>query len=644
MNLLLTFLFLLFQNSSNPTDSLTRELKKTEDPSVKSSLYYSLAKSVYGSDQDLAIAYADSAISFGELADFPKMKANAINIKAVSYLIKSDFETSMKLNLEALEIRERIQDTVGLLESHLNLGNILFRSGKSDEAAFRYKKALRYAELSKNQRGLSLIYNNLGNYYLTKWKSFEEKSALDSASLYLNQSLEIKTELKDSRGLVNTFLQLAEIAQLEKKFGIAESYLGKALEVSEGIEDSELQIAILTQLSSYNIEVGDKMQALDFAKQAYAIAQKMDSNFEISNTSKFVAVAYESLGDYKMALEFSKISQEADRILDDETKQRIREDLLIKYESEKKELENQRLLEEQRYSELSIRRKNELLIGTGIILVGLIVIGFVQRNKNQKLAKTEKELKTTLRQLTDKNDEIENQALQLRESNTALKESNRIRDRLFSVISHDLKAPLASLRTLLEYWDKKLLTEEEVNEIIPSVTRQTFTVQALLENLLEWAQAQMEYSQLQFTQVNLKELVEESLSLLDMTVKEKKIAILNEVPSDVELETDRDRLNFIIRNIVSNALKYTKADGQIRISFLPEGKGIIKIEDNGVGMNRARVESLFSGKLNSSKGTKGEKGSGVGLFLCKEFAESLSASLEVTSKEKEGSVFSIHLG
>ena len=644
MNLLLTFLFLLFQNSSNPTDSLTRELKKTEDPSVKSSLYYSLAKSVYGSDQDLAIAYADSAISFGELADFPKMKANAINIKAVSYLIKSDFETSMKLNLEALEIRERIQDTVGLLESHLNLGNILFRSGKSDEAAFRYKKALRYAELSKNQRGLSLIYNNLGNYYLTKWKSFEEKSALDSASLYLNQSLEIKTELKDSRGLVNTFLQLAEIAQLEKKFGIAESYLGKALEVSEGIEDSELQIAILTQLSSYNIEVGDKMQALDFAKQAYAIAQKMDSNFEISNTSKFVAVAYESLGDYKMALEFSKISQEADRILDDETKQRIREDLLIKYESEKKELENQRLLEEQRYSELSIRRKNELLIGTGIILVGLIVIGFVQRNKNQKLAKTEKELKTTLRQLTDKNDEIENQALQLRESNTALKESNRIRDRLFSVISHDLKAPLASLRTLLEYWDKKLLTEEEVNEIIPSVTRQTFTVQALLENLLEWAQAQMEYSQLQFTQVNLKELVEESLSLLDMTVKEKKIAILNEVPSDVELETDRDRLNFIIRNIVSNALKYTKADGQIRISFLPEGKGIIKIEDNGVGMNRARVESLFSGKLNSSTGTKGEKGSGVGLFLCKEFAESLSASLEVTSKEKEGSVFSIHLG
>lgn len=644
MNLLLTFLFLLFQNSSNPTDSLTRELKKTEDPSVKASLYYSLAKSVYGSDQDLAIAYADSSISFGELADFPKMKANAINIKAVSYLIKSDFETSMKLNLEALEIRERIQDTVGLLESHLNLGNILFRSGKSTEAAGRYKKALEYAELANNQRGLSLIYNNLGNFYLTKWKSSEEKTALDSAKLYLNQSLEIKTELKDSRGLINTFVQLAEMAQLEKKFGVAESNLSKALAISEGIEDSELQIAILTQLSSYNIEVGDKMQALDFAKQAYAIAQKMDSNFEISNTSKFVAVAYESLGDYKMALEFSKISQEADRILDDETKQRIREDLLIKYESEKKELENQRLLEEQRYSELSIRRKNELLIGTGIILVGLIVIGFVQRNKNQKLAKTEKELKTTLRQLTDKNNEIENQALQLRESNTALKESNRIRDRLFSVISHDLKAPLASLRTLLEYWDKKLLTEEEVNEIIPSVTRQTFTVQALLENLLEWAQAQMEYSQLQFTQVNLKELVEESLSLLDMTVKEKKIAILNEVPSDVELETDRDRLNFIIRNIVSNALKYTKADGQIRISFLPEGKGIIKIEDNGVGMNRARVESLFSGKLNSSKGTKGEKGSGVGLFLCKEFAESLSASLEVTSKEKEGSVFSIHLG
>jgi signal transduction histidine kinase len=357
-----------------------------------------------------------------------------------------------------------------------------------------------------------------------------------------------------------------------------------------------------------------------------------------------VADAYESLGDYRQALEFYKIKQTAEGILNDETKQRIQDDLLIKYESEKKELENQRLLEEKRFSDLSIRRKNELLIGTGIILVGLIAIGFVQRSKNQVLAKTQKELKTTLKQLTDKNDEIEYQALKLGESNTALKESNRIRDRLFSVISHDLKAPIASLRVLLEYWDKKLLTDEEVNEIIPSITKQTSTVQVLLENLLEWAQAQMDYSQLQFTQVNLKELVEESLSLLDMTSKEKKIAILNEVPPAIELHTDRDRLNFIIRNIVSNALKYTKTDGQIHISFLPEGKGIIRIQDNGVGMNRARVESLFSGKLSSSKGTKGEKGSGVGLFLCKEFAESLNANLEVVSKEKEGSVFSIHLG
>jgi signal transduction histidine kinase len=619
-------------------------LKKTVDPSVKASLYYSLAKSHYGTDQDLAIAYADSAISFGELADFPKMKANAINIKAVSYLIKSDFETSMKLNLEALEIREKIQDTVGLLESHLNLGNILFRSGKSGEAIVWYKKALGYAELANNRRGLSLIYNNLGNYYLTRWKSIEEKTALDSAKLYLNQSLEIKTELQDSRGLINTLLQLAEMAQLEKNFGLAESNLSKALAISEGIDDSELQISLLTQLSAYNLEVGDKRQSLDFAKRAYAIAQKMDSNFEISNTSQYVADAYESLGDYRQALEFSKIKQTAERILNDETKQRIQDDLLIKYESEKKELENQRLLEEKRFSDLSIRRKNELLIGTGIILVGLIAIGFVQRSKNQVLAKTQKELKTTLKQLTDKNDEIEYQALKLGESNTALKESNRIRDRLFSVISHDLKAPIASLRVLLEYWDKKLLTDEEVNEIIPSITKQTSTVQVLLENLLEWAQAQMDYSQLQFTQVNLKELVEESLSLLDMTSKEKKIAILNEVPPAIELHTDRDRLNFIIRNIVSNALKYTKTDGQIHISFLPEGKGIIRIQDNGVGMNRARVESLFSGKLSSSKGTKGEKGSGVGLFLCKEFAESLNANLEVVSKEKEGSVFSIHLG
>lgn len=637
-------LSLFFQNTNPTGDSLVRELKKTQDPSTKASIYYNLAKTYYGSDQDLAIAYADSSISFSNQVDVPKMKANAINIKAVAYLIKSDFETSMKLNLEALKIRETIQDTVGLIESHLNIGNILYRTSKGKEAIERYKKALGYAKLAKSQRGLSLLFNNIGSYYRDRWKESSESSDLDSAKVYLIQSMEIKTALNDSRGLIHTLNQLSELAMGEKRYMLAESYLNRALEITKGVDDGELQISLLTQLTDFNIEVGDKSKALTYALSAFEIAEKMESTYMISSTSGFVANAYEALGDYRNALQFNKKKMEADRILNDENKQKIQEDLLIQYESEKKELENQRLLEEQRFLDLSLRRKNELLIGAGIILIGLAGIGFLQRKKNGELARAEKDLTNTLHELTAKNEEVQKQSILLSEANTALKESNSVRERLLSVVSHDLKTPLTSLQTLLDYWDKKLLSEEELTDLLPRISKQTETVNLLLENLLEWAKTQMEYSQLQFAEVNLRSLVDESIKLATTSTEGKILTILNDVPEELVIHTDRERLNFIIRNLISNALKFTQSEGLIRVSYDPFGKGKIQIIDNGVGMNQSRLESIFSRKMGASKGTDGEKGSGVGLLLCKEFAESLGASLEVVSKENEGSTFTINLG
>lgn len=635
---------LLFQTPNPTGDSLVSELKKTQDPAEKASIYYNLAKTYYGADQDLAIAYADSSLSFSSQVEVPKMKANALNIKAVAYLIKSDFETSMKLNLEALKIRETIQDTIGLVESHLNIGNILYRTNKSNEAVDRYKKALSYAKLANSQRGLSLLFNNIGSYYRDRWKVTNESSDLDSAKVYLSQSMDIKTVLNDSRGLIHTLNQLSELAMGEKRYMLAESYLNRAFEISKGVDDGELQISLLTQLTDFNIEVGDKSKALTYALSAFEIAEKMESTYMISSTSGFVANAYEALGDYRNALLFNKRKMEADRILNDENKQKIQENLLIQYESEKKELENQRLLEAQRFLDLSLQRKNELLIGVLIIVIGLAGIGYLQRQKNKELADAQLELQHALNQLTEKNEEIEQQSDLLLASNTALKESNAIRERLLSVVSHDLKTPLNSLNLLLDFWGKKEFSAEEIEAILPKISQQTKTVQGLLENLLEWAQTQMEYSKLQFTEVNLRSLAEESIALAKSTAEEKKLNIINEIPDQISLYTDRDRLNFIIRNLISNALKFTPSEGHILVAYEAEGKGRVKVIDNGIGMSKSRMQALFSQGMGPSKGTEGEKGSGVGLLLCKEFAESIGASLEVTSKLNEGSTFTIHLG
>lgn len=472
----------------------------------------------------------------------------------------------------------------------------------------------------------------------------KEGTDLDSAMFYLTNSLEMKNTLKDFRGSLTTLLNLSELAQAQKRIQLSESYLNKALELSDGLQQPELLISLYSQLLDFNLEFGSKASAVQYSLKAMDLAEKLNSNFQLSRAAEFAAKSHEAIGDYRSALDFSKIKMKADRILNDENKHKIQKDLLIQYETEKKDIENQRLIEEQRFMDLSLRRKNELLLGSGIILFGLIGLGVFQRKKNKELALAKENLNKTLNQLTNKNEEIQRKSLLLSQANKELKESNAIRERLLSVVSHDVKTPLNSLQLLLDYWGDTMLSQKELTDLIPKIAKQTKTVQNLLKNLLEWAQTQMEYSKLQFSRVNLNELVEDTLLFASSSAEEKKLKILNSIPKGVIIETDKDRLNFIIRNLISNSLKFTKAEGCVEIAYESTGNGKIHVKDNGIGMCKAKLQSLFSKSMGPSIGTDGESGSGVGLLLCKEFAESLGASLDVSSEENVGSTFTISLG
>lgn len=634
------FVLFFFQGLSL-VDSLKKEVLLTQDSSQKADLYYALSRANYAADQEMAIAYADSAIALSEILNLPKIKANSLNIKGVSQLIQSNFEAAMATHLEALSLREELQDTVGLLESQLNIGNILYRTGNANEAAQRYRKALYFAQVSGNQRGQGLLYNNLGSYFRDLWQETDDKSDLDSANFYLQQSLKIKTDLNDLGGAINTLNQLAELARKEGDLRLAENYLNRALEVSEGTQDKELQISLLTELAEFSKEKGEFRKGVNYAESAFQIAEEMESTFLISATAGLLASAYEAVGDYRNAFIFSERKIAADQVLNVEKNKRASEDLLIKYESEKKELENQRLQEQQKFLDLSIRRKNEILIGFGVLLLVLVAGWVYQKKKNEELDLAHRETKEILAQLKVQNEKIELQAKELELANLALKESNRIRERLFSVVSHDLKSPLASLQGCLNIFENDLITEKEFRELLPRISSQTEVVGRLLENLLEWSSAQLEFNRIEFSPVKVKDLASESLNFYAQNIKTKNLQVFNEIPDDLQLILDRERLNFIIRNLISNAIKFTPEGGEIRISYSPEGKGKIMVSDSGLGMNSGQLQALFSGRVASGKGTQGEKGAGVGLMLCKEFTESIGAQLQVDSQENKGSTFSI---
>lgn len=634
---LFVVLWTAFQSTQSFPDSIQNLIVNTENDSLKAILYYDLGKHFYGIDQDTAIYFAKNAIQLADKLGLEKVKGNALNIMGVALLIRSDYEDALKTHLQALKIRETLKDSTGMLESNLNIGNVYYRNGEMGKAADMYEKALVYGLALKNLRGQSMIYNNLGNYYSDRWMKNQSQEDYNLALDYLQKSLKIKEELKDNRGLVNTLTQLSSLSKNDR--GLASGYLLRALDIAEANQDIENKINVLQELSNYFLQGKDYAKVKEYALKSYQIAKDANSHFYISRSADFLIEAAKGQNDFKSAYEYLVIKKAADQALFNDNRAKIREELLIEYETEKKELENKRLMQEQQFLDLSLRRRNELLLGSGLLLIAFGVLVWIQKRNHQKLRRTHEELAKSHKLTQEQKAQIQNQADNLNEANIALTKANQFRDKIFSVISHDLRAPFSSLHSIIQLWDKKMLTENELQEVMPMIARDTHSLSLMLNNLLMWSREQMGMDEVQKTTFKLGDLVNESVELLNPQITHKKLDFSHDSPNGIEITTDRERLSFIVRNILMNAIKFTPEGGKVRVDY-PNGKEI-RIQDSGSGMTSEMVSKLFSDRIISEKGTEGESGTGIGLMLSKEFADSLGAEILVESEVGVGSTFRV---
>ncbi|MDO8966871.1 tetratricopeptide repeat-containing sensor histidine kinase [Algoriphagus sp.] len=639
MLVLFFVLWTTFQSPQAFPDSIQHLVSKTENDSLKAVLFYDLGKHYYGIDQDTAIFFAKSAIRLAEKLGLEKIKGNALNIMGVAQLIRSDYEDALKTHLQALKIREALKDSTGMLESNLNIGNVYYRNGEMAKAAEMYQKALVYGLAIKNLRGQSLIYNNLGNYHKDRWTQNQDQKDLDLALNYLQKSLQIKEELKDSHGLVNTLTQLAELNMSDR--GKASGYLLRALDIAEANQDVENKINVLNELSNYFLQGKDYAKVKEYALKSYQLAKDANSHFYISTTAEYLVAAALGQNDYKAAYEYLVVKKASDEALFNDNRQKVREELLIQYETERKELENQQLIQDQEYLDLSLRRRNELLIGSGLLLIAFGTLFWFQKKNHLKLKNAHVQLENAHVLAKEQNRRIQSQADHWNETNQALTKANQFRDKIFSVISHDLRAPFSSLHSIIQLWDKKLLSQDELQEVMPLIARDTHSLSQMLNNLLIWSREQMGVEEVQLSTFKLGELVNENVELLISQINLKNLDFTHENQTELEVHSDRERLSFIVRNILMNAIKFSPERGKIRVDY-PNGSEI-RITDSGQGIEPEILSKLFSDRVNSQKGTAGESGTGIGLMLSKEFADSLGAEILVESEVGVGTSFRVVL-
>jgi two-component system sensor histidine kinase/response regulator len=264
------------------------------------------------------------------------------------------------------------------------------------------------------------------------------------------------------------------------------------------------------------------------------------------------------------------------------------------------------------------------------------------KERTKQLFEANTELKHRQQEIEEQSEKLKNANIILEKQKKELRELNATKDKFFSIIAHDLKNPFNTILGFCEILTAKFqkMDKDMIWKYIDMLNRSSLKIYKLLENLLQWSRTQTNIIEFSPENISLSDIINSNLSLLSETAKKKQNELINRAEEDINVFADKNMLNTILMNILSNAIKFTEK-GKIIISAKKNKNEVtVSVEDNGVGMNKKQLGKLFKiDKSASSRGTHGEEGTGLGLIICKDFAGKNGGRIWAESKEGKGTVF-----
>lgn len=287
---------------------------------------------------------------------------------------------------------------------------------------------------------------------------------------------------------------------------------------------------------------------------------------------------------------------------------------------------------------------NYIGLMTGCLLQVLFIsFAFAQR-WNEVMKENQKAKEAELRRRQEEKERLEREVQmrveEIHQKNEKLEEVNRVKDKLFSIVSHDIKGPLGSLQITLSLMRAGQIQQDEFKVLAEALESRFSHTTEFIENLLQWASLQMKGIAFNPECVDLQRIAEETLSLLDFDIKQKKIDVHNELSQPLLVYADLNMVRSVFRNLLTNAVKFTRKGGEIKLSMSPGEKYMtIKVSDTGVGISPQHRNKIFTLDSTTTPGTRQEKGTGLGLLLCKEFIDMNKGHIWFDSEVDKGTTF-----
>lgn len=543
------------------------------------------------------------------------------------YFMQGNLPLAADGYLRGLRYYEEINNKAGMVNTLSALGNIYARQNNFSKSIEYNLRALSLYEESSDKFRALVGYDNIGNIYLRQNNPVKAKE-------YFNKSLLLYGEMKNNTGIASTLLQLGNIEQAADKHDQALQLFQRSLTISTKLKSQPLVVSALNAMGKSYTALRLYPKAIDCFRKAIALAKESDMKIELEESYQGLANVYKLTKEKDKASTFNTLSKELkDSIYNDSSLKKLTDQLLV-YESEKKNQQIELLNKEQQIRESELAREREIrnlfTIGSSIMLLLFIVL-VVFTIQNRRFAKS---LQKQQAELLEKNANILEQKEKLDQLNT-------VKDRFFSIISHDLRNNLTTMKLYFDLISNKDYVPQDNGEITKQIAGSVENTIDLLENLLVWASTQIKGVPIHIQKLNVHTLAQENINLLSGTAHHKNITLQNTVSEEALAYGDIDMINLVLRNLITNAIKFTGENGMIVLSSDSNNTHrIIAVKDNGIGISAENISKLFNQHLHpTTKGTANEKGTGLGLILCKDFVTRNGGDIWVESSKNDGTTF-----
>jgi len=543
------------------------------------------------------LQFSLSAIKELEKRNLIKDLSLAYSNLAKAYYNINLFEKALEFYLKALSVQIKLNDAKGINESHSKLAELYSNKKEHRKAIEYYKKVLESKE-SDNDSIRGQVFSKLGGEYL-KFNDY------DKATKYLIQGYNINTRIKNKAGLLLALNNLGDLNLKQGRLNIAEKQLLDAGEIAKSLNNkTEL-------LRHYKL-----MKSLDSIRQRFDKAFVWQREYyELSNSLKKIKIKPITSTEKPIDIELNANSGSKPEI--NVSSNRVTS--ADKVEMNKK-LDKYKII---LYS----------LLAAFIVVSVLFILTYFKRNSSIKYTQ----------ELEEKNVKIELQNEAFSEQTKHLENVNNVKDKLFSIVSHDLKDSLSSINGFIDLLKDGSLSREEFDDLIPELSENANNASLLLFNLLNWSKSQMQSLEPKPSLFDIQEVFESKVKLVDQRMENKGIALVDHTLRDFAY-ADRSMFEIVVQNLLANALKFCKNGDTITISnHISNGSCIVSIADTGIGISKANLDKLFKDNSFTTMGTDNEKGTGLGLSICKELVELNNGKIWVESTQGVGSTFYVEL-